>query len=98
MGMGDEERQIDWLRAELTLKRLTQKTNSRAGIEHNDLAVSSNFHATGVSAVSNRRRSRSWDRPADTPKLDASSGRERVAHWKFGRVCHGNSLLPSVFR
>src|SRR6266576_6218915 len=98
MGVGNEESQLDRLRPKLMLKRLTQETNPRAGIEHNDLAVSSNFDTTGIPAVTNRRRSRSWDRAADAPELDASSGRERIAHWKFGRVCHANPMLPSVFR
>src|SRR5437588_483925 len=98
MGMGNKESQIDRLRSKLMLKRLTQQTNPRAGIEHNDFAVSSNFDATGISPITNRRRPRSGNRAADTPELDASSGGERIAHWKSGRVCHANARLPSVFR
>jgi hypothetical protein len=51
MRMGDQQRELDRSRLKFFLQRDTQWPDAGAGIEHDNLAVGSQFYARGIATV-----------------------------------------------
>jgi len=78
--MRNKDCQPDRIGTELALQRLTEKPNSRAGIEDDDLAVRAHFDATGVAAVADRARTWCRNRTTNAPENYPSLGGAHLTH------------------
>ena len=61
MNVGNKQAEINRARTEFVLESETELSNSRSGVENNNLAVSAYFRAGGVAAVTHRGWSWNWN-------------------------------------
>ena len=102
--VSQEQGQIDRGGAKLLFQGESQFANSGTGVEDDDVPIGADLHASGVSAVTDRRRAGDGDRSADSPEFYA---RRRGINFKGARPArsqfqaraarafyHGGELFP----
>ena len=90
MRVSDQQRQLDRFRLKFFLQRETQWSDAGAGIQHDDLAVCSQFNTGGIATVTQSLRTGHGYRAACPPKSD--SGRSYWGVWHGGAA----RILPRV--
>src|SRR2546423_15064453 len=89
--------EIDRRAAEFLVQREPELPNARAGIEDDDVAVGAHSHAGRVAAVTDRRRPRDRDRPADAPEFYPSRRRMKFQAARL-TPCEPARSTPRTFQ
>src|SRR5947207_2153702 len=71
MSVRDQQRELDWLRAEFLFQSNAEGPDTGTGIKHDDLAVCADFYAGRVATIPQCSRTRYRDRAARPPKLES---------------------------
>jgi len=70
----EQQGKIERAPFEFHKQRPTELAQSRAGIQDNNLAAATDFHASGVATITHRARPRRGNRAANTPEFDVRGG------------------------
>jgi len=74
MRVGEEQGQVERLVLEFGQQGLTERPQTRAGVEDDDFVTAADFHAGSIAAKANCLRSRCRNRAAHAPEFHACGG------------------------